>query len=413
MNTLAAPVVNLSAERPLNLMDKHFHQNKWAYYQYLRDHLPVHPAKIAVAKIIVVARYDDCMNLVKDPRFGRNRGRIMGKGESPLPFPVPKNIRALAQSMILEDDPEHRRLRNMVQKAFAPKNINALGDDIEALAHRLLDELIPQQTFDLQQAYALQIPVKVIAGIMGLNDEHMVKFQQSLRVLSEGLSGWNVMRTLLWDIRRSANFMREVIEEKRRNPGDDILSNLIQPGEDGDCLSEDELLSMIFLLIIAGYETTVNLVTNGVHALLTHPDQLARLRAEPELVGSAVEEMLRFCGPVHGTKMNYAREDLEIGGVEISKGTGMMPLLGSANRDERFFAQPEIFDIARSDNKHLSFSQGNHFCLGAFLARMETRIAIKVLIERLPDLRLAIPGDDVEILARPGWHRLGGLPVRV
>lgn len=398
-------------DRPLSLLSPDFMDNQYACYDYLRRHLPVHPARIAFLKMMVVARYVDCMALVKDPRFGRNRARITGGGR--FPFPLPGGVAALTHSMILEDDPEHRRLRNLVQKAFAPKNLQTIETRVTALAHELMDGALRKGGIDLQREYALPIPVRVISEMMGVEQRETDHFQKSLRVLSEGLSGWGVVRTFAWDLRKVVRFVRALIERKRRQPGDDILSALIHAEEEGDRLSEDELISMVFLLVIAGYETTVHLITNGVYTLLRHPDELARLRADPRLAGSAVEEILRFDSPVQMTKMNYAREDLELCGVRIPRGTAVVPLLGSANHDPDVFRDPEIFDIRRDPNRHLSFSQGNHFCLGAFLARMETRVALNVLLERTSDIAFAQPPERIRLQRVPGWHRYDGMPVRL
>ncbi|MEM7100979.1 MAG: cytochrome P450 [Pseudomonadota bacterium] len=412
MNTSNAALVQeplVDHTKPISLTSKNFHQNKFETYAYLREHLPVHRASIFGLKIFVTARYDDCLTVVKDPRFLRNRSTVTGG--SRMPFPVPGSIKALAESMITSDDPEHRRLRSIVQKAFVPKNLHGMSDVVEDMAHDLLDKLDHGQPINLQSEYALTIPTAVIAQLMGVKDQEMDELRSSIRVLSEGLSGWNVIRTLAWDLRKTVNFVRELIARKRSQPEDDILSALIAAEEEGSRLSEEELISFTFLLIVAGFETTVHLITNGTVALLQHPDQLQRLIKDPELYGTAVEEILRYAGPIHGTKMNYASEDLEISGVQIPKASMVMPLLGSANRDEEVFEDAESFNITRDPNKHLAFSQGNHFCLGAFLARMETKIALKVLFERCPDLHLAVPEGSLTIQRLPGWHRYDELPV--
>jgi cytochrome P450 len=170
-------------------------------------------------------------------------------------------------------------------------------------------------------------------------------------------------------------------------------------------------VSLVFLLIVAGFETTVHLITNGVIALLQHPEQMERLRSEPERMDDAVEEILRYRGPIQGTKMNYATEDVEWHGEVIPKGTPVVPALGAANHDPRAFDAPEVFDVARSPNRHLAFGHGAHFCLGARLARMETRLALTALLERHPNLRLAVPPDQLRIQNIPLWHRHESLPV--
>jgi cytochrome P450 len=209
----------------------------------------------------------------------------------------------------------------------------------------------------------------------------------------------------------TVRFVRELVARKRGNPQEDILTGLIEAEANGERLTEDEIVAMVFLLVVAGYETTVHLITNGVLILLQHPDQLERLREQPELMDSAVEEILRHRGPVHGTKLNYATEDVTFHGVTVPKGSPVIPLLGAANHDPRAFDDPEVFDIARAPNRHLSFGHGNHFCLGAQLARMETKVALATLLERNPNLRLAVDPSEIEVQNMPFWHRHQSLPV--
>ena len=401
----------LSPDRPLSLVDPGLVNNKYEYYKWLREHSPVHVGKIAMMKVHMLSRYDDCLMLMKDPRFARNRSKVTGGGR--MPFPLPKSVSLLAESMIIEDDPEHRRLRNLVQKAFAPKAVRGLEESIEAMTHELLDAVDGHSSFELKQAYALPIPVNVIGRLVGISNADMPRFKDAVRILSEGLTGWSVLRTVAFDVPRIIKFVRELIQVKRENPADDILTGLIEAEEGGDRLSEEELISMVFLLIIAGFETTVHLISNGVVALTQHPEQMERLRAEPELLGSAVEEILRFNGPVHGTKMQYAREDVVLHGVTIPKGKPAVPLLGAANHDPAVFVDPEKFDVARTPNQHLGFAQGNHFCLGAFLARMETKVALKTLLERFPKLDLAVPFTQLKFQKIPLWHRYQAVPVKV
>jgi cytochrome P450 len=394
---------------PINLSSKHFSANKYAYYQWLREEAPVYRGKISLITTYLLSRYDDCVHLLKDPRFVRNRTTATGGRR--MPFPVPKSVALMAQSMILEDEPEHRRLRNLVHQAFTPRALARLEERIDRLTHELLDQAEQRGTVDLIRAYALPIPVTVIKELVGVSDTDMPKFRSSLRVLTDGLTGWSLFRTLFWDLRHAVTFVRDLIARKRLDPQDDILTGLIHAEEEGNTLREDELVSMVFLLIFAGYETTVHLVTNGVATLLQHPDQLARLRAQPDLMASAVEEILRYNGPVHGTKLSYAVEEVTLHGVTIPKGSAVVPLLGAANRDPSVFANPEVFDIARSPNKHLGFGQGIHYCLGAPLARMETRIALKNLLERNPNLRLAVGPEELKVQHIPLWHRYERLPV--
>lgn len=408
MNTVA-----INPNMAIDLSSKALAKDRFAYYAHMREHQPVHRAKVMGVKLFVTTRYEDCMTVLKSDKFVRNRSTATGGSRMPFPIPMPKSLSFLANSMIVEDDPEHRRLRGLVQKAFAPRSIESLAGRVEEYAHQLLDQCLIKGEVDLQKEFALPLPTRVIGEMVGVKPADMPRIQNSVRILSDGLSGWSILRTIAWDLRKSVNFFRELIEQKRREPGEDLLTGLINAEEDGDRLSEDELVSMVFLLIVAGFETTVHLIANGVIALLDHPDQMERLRAEPDLLGSAVEEILRFAGPVHGTKMNYALEDMELRGVHIPKGAPVMPLLGAANRDPAVFVDPDKFDIARDPNKHLAFSQGNHFCLGAFLARMEAKIAFKALLERTQDIELAVGREELKPVAMPGWHRYQSLPVRL
>jgi cytochrome P450 len=397
-------------KHPLNLMDKGFRADRFSYYQWLRKEAPVYRGKISVMNVYFISQYEDCLNVSKDPRFVRNRSAATGGRRFPIPLPSP--IQRLIQSMILEDGDDHRRLRGLVQQAFTPKAMKKLEQRIEGLTHKLLNVAERKGSGDLMKEYAFPIPVTLIGEMVGVSNEDMPKIRDTLKVLSDGLSGWSVFRTMFWDLRKTSYFMKQLIENKRKNPSDDILTGLITAEENGDGLSEDELVSMVFLLVIAGYETTVHLISNGVLALLQHPEQLALLREKPELMDSAVEEILRFAGPLHATKPNYAKKDVEIAGVVIPKGAMVMPLLGSANRDETVFENAAEFNIERTPNRHIAFGFGPHTCLGAPLARMETRIALKSLLERNPNLSMDINPSELKLQKLPGWYRYESLPVK-
>jgi len=408
MNAIATPL-SLDPSKPVHVSRADFSTNKYAYYRAMLEGPRMWTGKIAVLKLKLLTRFEDCEALLRDPRFVRNRTTATGGGR--LPFPLPKSVALIAQSMIVEDDPAHRRQRGLVNKAFTARAVGRLADRVERLTHELLDVAERQGQVDLLEAYSGPIPVAVIGELVGVADEDMPRFRDSLRVLSRGFSGWNLLRTLLWDLRSTGSFVSGLVEKKRANPGDDILSALIEAEEAGERLSHDELVGMVFLLIVAGFETTVHLITNAVVTLLEHPDQLERLRAEPQLMDTAVEEIVRHRGPVHGTKLNYAVEDLTLCGEEIKRGTPVVPLLGAANHDPEAFEKPETFDIARDPNRHLGFGFGAHYCLGAQLARLETSIALRNLLERNPNLRLAVPPETLKLQNMPMWHRYESLPV--
>ena len=394
---------------PLDLNSKEFANNKYEYYKWMREEAPVFHGKLSILDVYVLSRYDDCVSFLKDPRFVRNR--TTATGGNIMPFPMPKSTQLIARSMITEDEPDHRRLRNLVHQAFTRHSLEKMSARIEELTHDLLDKAEAKGTVDLKEAYALPIPVKVIQKMMGVDDENMPRFKDGLTALKDGFSGWTVVRTFLWDMPRLSKFIRELIVRKRLNPKDDILTKLIQAEEEGEKLNEDELVSMVFLMIVAGYETTVQLITNGVLTLLQHPEQLEKLKAQPELIESAVEEILRYFGPVQSTKPAYALEDVTLHGVTIPKGAAVMPFLGAANHDPAVFKNPEVFDIERFPNKHLGFGSGIHACLGAPLARMETKIALANLLKRNPNLCLAVDPSELELQVRPGWHTYKDLPI--
>jgi cytochrome P450 PksS len=284
---------------------------------------------------------------------------------------------------------------------------------VEQLSNELLDAVQPRGRMELIREYAMPIPATIIAEILGVPAADRRAFQRwSKALITASESPLFALRALL-PIMAFLRYIRKLVRERRSNPGDDLVTALVRAEEAGDKLSEDELLAMIFLLLVAGYETTVNLIGNGTLALLQHPDQLAKLRSDPALITSAMEELLRYANPVGTTTDRYAREELTIAGAVIPRGALVVLALASANRDERQFVNPDMLDITRAPNKHLSFGWGVHYCIGAPLARLEGQIAITTLLHRCPNLRLAtLPAT---LRWRPGleMNGLDALPVAV
>ena len=400
----------MDISKPISLSSPEFIADKWAIFERLREEQPISKIKVSVLTLYGISRFDDCDMLLNDPRLVRNRTTATGGG-SRLPFPIPKSVSVLMESMIQEDDPNHRRLRELVRKAFQPQAIKTLEERIEGYSDELLGGLDKNSGFELQNDYARHIPERMIADMVGIGHDQMPQFRSLMGSLSEGFSGLRILRTFILDMPKHLRFVREIVREKKTNPGEDILTHLIFAEEDGDRLSEDEVVAMVFLLVIAGFETTVHLITNGVHTLLQHPDQLEILRSDPSLWASAVEEILRHRGPVQGTKPGWATEDIELHGVTIPKGKPIMPLLGAANHDPRKFDNPLSFDITRSPNHHLGFSHGIHYCLGAHLARAEARIGLRKLFERFPNIDFAVDSNELELQNLPGWHRYKQMPL--
>jgi len=400
-------LVNL--DKPLNLTAPDYVNNKFEILEQLREQRPVTQVRVSVITMYAVTRYDDCTAILKDPRVVRNR--TTATGGSRFPIPMPRSIKPLIESMIQEDDPNHKRLRNLVRHAFKPQAIKTLTENINSYSNELLDDLQHQPRFDLKSDYALKIPVRMIADMLGVPRDDMPTFQKTFDTITNGFGGLRMIKSMMIDLPAAVRFARELIERKRKQPGDDLLTGLIEAEEQGDRLTEDELLATLFLLIIAGYETTVHLICNGTLTLLQNPDSLALLKSQPQLIDSAVEEILRHRGPVQGAKPGYATEDLTLHGTTIPKGKPIMPLFGAANHDPRAFEDPQTFDIKRTPNHHLGFGHGIHFCLGAHLARAEAQFGINNLFARMPNLRLAVPEEELELQAMPGWHRYVSMPV--
>lgn len=356
----------------------------------------------------IVSRYRDAQELLKDPRFIKDRYKLAD--EDRLRYFRVEEIGQLDKHMLNADPPVHTRLRALVSQAFTARRVEALRPRITAIAQRLLDAFPPGESVDLLEAFAFPLPITVIAELLGVPAEDQPRFREWTTTLVSPPKS-----TDLEPLRKTAVQMQQYFQtflaRRRAEPRDDLTSALLAAEEHGDRLSAVELTSMVFLLLVAGHETTVNLITNGVWALLRHPDQLERLRAEPALLESAVEEMLRYCGPVRHTTSRFALHDTEFLGQTIPAGEMIMASLLAANHDPEQFAEPGRFDIARSPNRHLSFGSGVHFCLGAPLSRMEAQIALSLLLERLPRLRFAV--DPCMLRWRSGLliHGLERLPV--
>jgi cytochrome P450 len=291
------------------------------------------------------------------------------------------------------DDPDHARLRALVSKAFTPRLIERLRGRIETLCEELLDAMKRQRErksgTDLVVGYALPLPATVIAELLGVPVEDKAKFHRWSNRLVSVSSGRDMLSALPAAL-SLVRYLRRLVERRRADPQDDLITALIRAEEADDRLSEDEDRKRAFLLLVAGHETTVNLIASGTLALLEHPQQTERLRRDPSLAKPAVEELLRYTSSVEMATERYAREDTQIAGTTIPRGELVLAVLGSANRDERHFEDPETLDLARDPNRHLAFGRGGvHHCLGAPLARMEGQIALNAFLRRFPGARLA------------------------
>jgi cytochrome P450 len=369
-----------------NLASQQFKANPYPFYARLREEAPVYRTTLPSRQVAwLVTRYDDVLGVLKDERFAKDRFNAMPAGRrAKLPW-IPNLLKPLARNMLDLDAPDHTRLRALVHKAFAPRLIERLRERIQTLCDDLLTAVQHNGRLELIREYALPLPATIIAELLGVPLQDRAKFQSwSNSIVSVSSSG-DLLRALpqVWLFMR---YLRTLFKQRRANPRDDLVTALVQAEEAGDILSEDELLAMVVLLLIAGHETTVNLISSGTLALLAHPEQMNLLRQNPALIKPAIEELLRYTSPVAMATERFAREDITIGGMTIPCGEQVLAVLGSANRDERQFPNPDILDITREPNRHLAFGQGVHFCLGAPLARLEGQIAVNTLLRRIPNL---------------------------
>ncbi len=397
--------------QPVKMYSQDFVQHTHAHFARLRQELPVAKAKMTRWQTVyLVNRYEDAAAVLKDERILKNPKAVSDSGRgNGMPW-MPKAFEPLLHNMLNMDDPDHRRLRNLVHKAFTPRMIMGLAERIEAIANELLDRAVAQERVDLIQAFAMPLPVTVIAEMIGIPPADRMHFRRLTERIIVSPTPLNMVGAIpaVWQFLR---YIRGLADQRRVDPQEDLLTALIQAEDAGEQLTEDELLGMVFLLLVAGHETTVNLIGNGTFALLNNPDQLDLLRRNPDLAESAVEELLRYDSPVMTAEMGFAREELSLHGVTIPKGATVLPVLLSANRDETVFDQPDQLDLTRSPNRHLAFGQGIHYCLGAPLARLEGKIAFNTLLARAPQLRLAVAPEQVTYQNVMILHGLKALPV--
>jgi cytochrome P450 PksS len=396
--------------------DQAFRNDPYPIYADMRRNDPITVTdQPLTGRSIMLTRYEDVLLALKDPRFstdfrraGNSRIQIMSSKW------LPRAFSALQTNMLSQDDPDHRRLRDLVHKAFTPRRLEALTGQIETITHGLLDQMSGKQAVDLIPAFALPLPLTVISEMMGVPEVDRARFHKWSSAFLEIGTG-SVLRVLMQypNMRSMIRFFDRMIADRQAHPQDDLISGLVQAEQDGDRLSRDELTSMIFLLLLAGHETTVNLIANGVLALLEFPDQLELLRENPDLIESAVEELIRYGNPIEQASPRITLEAVELHGRTIPKGTLVWLALASANRDERAFPNADRLDITRQPNRHLGFGMGIHYCLGAPLARMEAQTAISALINRYPNMRLAVPADQLSWRTSLSVRGLRSLPLRL
>jgi len=386
-------------------------------YAQLRNQNPIEHITLPNGQPVwAVMGYEAVQAVLKDSRFGKDVRRRRSGGKIMQLLLARPPFRNLTQNMLRLDPPDHTRLRALVFKAFTPRRVEQLAPRIQAIADGLLDAVYDQGQMDLITAYASPLAVITIAELLGVPVEDRAQLgpwsnaiiklsgdmafgtdtsikgliQLARRLTARRKNQVSVIQTM----KLFSAYLEKLIETRRSAPQDDLVSALIEAKEQNDALSKDELLSMLLLLFMAGHETTVHLIGNGILALLLHPEQLARLQREPALIKSAIEEFLRYNGPLLAVP-RFALEDVELKGQLIRKDEAVMVVLAAANHDPAHVARPDDLDITRSPGQHLGFGSGIHYCVGAPLARLEGQIAINTLLRRLPNIRLAIPPESL------------------
>ncbi len=395
-----------------DLQGQSFKRNPHPTFAAMRAVGPVVPSKIMLlGKISFVTTHEATTAMLKDPEHfvvdARGAGHERQVG---LKWWMPKSLHLLTQNMLGKDGDDHRRLRRLVDKAFHRKTVDSYVLSIRRVTDVLLDDLAASDDGDLVAHVARPLPLAVICDVLGLPQEDRPKFTRWMEGMSSVSNLMGFFR-LFPALKHLSGYLREQFEARRRDPGDDLISALVQAEEEGDQLSEDELLAMCFLLFVAGHETTTHLISGGVLALLQNRQQLERLIGDWSLSLSATDELLRFVSPVQMTKPRFPIEDMDFFGVPLERGTALSGLLASANSDPDAFALPEQLDIGREKNRHLAFGGGPHLCLGLQLARTEMQILLEQLFQRYPDLGLGIADADLRWTGRIGIRALTKLPL--
>lgn len=365
-----------------------FKDEAYEFYKRLRASRPVYPVSMGdLGEGWLITRYEDAVHILKDARMKKNYENVFTEEELEN-FSALENEEPLSKHMLNSDPPDHGRLRSLVQKAFTPRMVLQLENRIQKIADSLLDQAEPNHSMNLVDDFAFPLPIIVISEMLGIPLEDRQKF----RVWSQAVIDFSDTPESLEEYKHKigefAEYLEYLVCKKRDEPAEDLVSSLIQAESEGTRLSIEELYSTIMLLIVAGHETTVNLITNMTFALLNHPEQLEKLHQNADLIDSAIEEALRFYSPVELTTLRWAAEPFTLHGQEIKRKDVIIVSLASANRDDTFFPNADRFNIERKDNRHLAFGHGSHFCLGAPLARLEAKIAIQTLLRRFEHIEI-------------------------
>ncbi|MFC7923759.1 cytochrome P450 family protein [Streptomyces cinereoruber] len=393
-----------------------FATDPYPAYAWLREHAPVHRTTLpSGVEAWLVTRYADARQALADQRLSKNPAHHDESPHAKGKTGIPGERKAELMTHLLNiDPPDHTRLRRLVSKAFTPRRVAEFAPRVQELTDRLIDAFVEKGSADLIHEFAFPLPIYAICDLLGVPEEDQDDFRDwaGMMIRHGGGPRGGVARS----VKKMRGYLAELIHRKREEPGDDLISGLIKASDHGEHLTENEAAAMAFILLFAGFETTVNLIGNGLYALLRDPGQRGLLQdslaaGETGLLETGIEELLRYDGPVEMATWRYATRALTIGGQEIPAGDPVLVVLAAADRDPERFDGPDVLDLARRDNQHLGYGHGIHYCLGAPLARLEGQTALATLLTRLPDLRLA--ADPAELRWRGGliMRGLRTLPV--
>lgn len=384
----------------INIASPEFKRQSHQIYHCLRKYDPVHQITMPNGdRAWLITTYEHAVEILKDnERLTKNKSSL-------CPFQhvhqmPPKALQIFGKQLLSIDPPDHTRLRKLSAKAFSPTNVSKMKEEIQKVADQLIDKAIEKGKMDILNDFAFPLPITVISQMLGVPQEDHEQFRVWSEVIVENAIDPKKMLGIVGVLEEFYAYIEKLIEERKLTPTDDFISNLVQAHEGDDSLSHEELLSMVLLLIVAGHETTVNLISNGILALLENKEQLKLFKEDPSLTDSAVEEFLRYYSPVEIGTSRWAKHDFEYGGKQIKMGDLLLVSFASANRDPNQFERADCLDITRAKNKHLAFGNGIHFCLGASLARLEGSIAIRTLFDRIPNIKSDIPFEELQW--RPG-----------
>ena len=400
-------------EQKYDLYSDEFRADTYATFARMREADPVfrQPGIDGETPIWWVTRYAEAEAvLLDDERFVRDPRLALPPEQ--LGPELPGFFGFIDSNMLNRDGDDHRRLRRLVSKAFTPKMVEQLRPRIQEIADDLIDRVAADGAMELVSEFAFPLPITVIAELLGVPVADREQFREWSDAMVRPVLAAEDMERANVLLGAFVEYLLALFAARRQDPGEDLVSALVAVEDGGDTLSEEELCSMVALLIVAGHETTVSLIGNAVLALLTHPDQRAAVEQDPTLVPRAVEELIRYDGPVERTLNRWAAADVELGGQTIRRGESVIVILGAADHDPERFDDPAALDVtAERGARHLGFGRGSHFCLGAPLARLEAEIALETLLRRLPGLRLAVPQDELRWRPVPLFRSLAALPV--